>query len=152
VPAKAVLSMGLLLLAAGLLLLSRMPSDATYLARILPVFMMVGVGMGLSFVPLQIAAQSGVDESRAGLAAGLINTSQEVGGAIGVAVAATIAFRRVEELTAQAGGDAARVLAARTSVFHEAFLVGAGFALVALVIAITVMPRIPASDATPVSG
>jgi len=82
-----------------------MPSEASYPAQILPVFLTTGLGMGLSFVPLQIAAQAGVPAERAGLAAGLINTSQEVGGALGVAAAATFAFRRVASLTAAARLD-----------------------------------------------
>jgi len=84
-----------------------MPADAGYPAQILPAFLMTGLGMGLSFVPLQIAAQAGVPAERAGLVAGLINTSQEVGGALGVAAAATFAFRRVASLTAAAHGKPA---------------------------------------------
>jgi len=93
------------LVTAGLVLMARVPADASYPARILPPFLMIGFGMGLSFVPLQIAAQAGVPEERAGLAAGLINTSQEVGGALGVAIAATFAFRRGTALTAAAHGN-----------------------------------------------
>ena len=84
----------------ALILLTRMPADATYPSQVLPVFLLACLGMGLSFVPLQIAAQAGVPEERARPAAVLINTSQELGGALGVAVAATYAFRRVDELTA----------------------------------------------------
>jgi EmrB/QacA subfamily drug resistance transporter len=147
-PGKAVLAIGLTLLAAGLVKLALMPSDATYVTQLLPVFLAIGLGMGLSFVPLQIAAQVGVTEERAGLAAGLINTSQEVGGALGVAVAATYAFRRVDELTAWAHGDPALVIAARTTVFHDAFAVGAGLAIAALLISLLFMPRIPHSEGT----
>lgn len=87
----------------GLLMLSRLPSDAGYAADVLPAFLIIGLGIGLAFVPLQVAAQIGVHEHQAGLAAGLINTSQELGGALGVAVAASIAFSRVAELTRLAG-------------------------------------------------
>jgi EmrB/QacA subfamily drug resistance transporter len=145
-PAKAVLAVGLLLVTGGLVLLARMPSDAGYPTRILPVFVIVGLGMGLSFVPLQIAAQAGVPEHRAGLAAGLINTSQEVGGALGVAVAASYAFRRVAALTAAAHGDPRLVQAARTTVFHDGFTAGAAFALLALLVAVALLPRIPKAD------
>lgn len=146
IPARLVLCVGLALLAAGVSLLARTPSTATYLTGVLPAFLLAGLGMGLSFVPLQIAAQAGVPEERAGLAAGLINTSQEVGGALGVAVAATYAFRRVDELTAQAAGDPLLVDAARTTVFHDGFAAGAGFALAALVIALVLLPAIPKHD------
>jgi EmrB/QacA subfamily drug resistance transporter len=146
VPGKVVLAVGLVLVATALLLLARMPSTASYLTGVLPVFLLAGVGMGLSFVPLQIAAQVGVPEERAGLAAGLINTSQEVGGALGVAVAATYAFRRVDELTAAAAGDPRLVEAARTTVFHDGFAAGAGFALAALLVALVLLPAIPKHD------
>lgn len=146
VPAKAVLAAGLALVAAGLVLLTRMPSDASYLTRLLPVFLIIGVGMGLSFVPLQIAAQAGVPEHRAGLAAGLINTSQELGGALGVAVSASWAFRRVDELTHHANNNPRLIEAARTTVFHDGFAAGALFALAALLICLVLLPRIPHTD------
>jgi predicted MFS family arabinose efflux permease len=145
-PAKAVLTVGLLLVAGGLVLLARVPADAEYLSEVLPIFAMLGLGMGLSFVPLQIAAQAGVPEERAGLAAGLINTSQEVGGALGVAVAATFAFRQVSRLTAAAHGDPRLVSAARTTVFHDGFAAGATFAIIALLVAVILLPRIPRTD------
>lgn len=146
VPAKIVLAAGLVLVATGLTLLATTPSDAGYLTRILPTFLVIGLGMGLSFVPLQIAAQAGVPEHRAGLAAGLINTSQELGGAIGVAAAAAYAFRRVDELTAAAHGDPALITAARTAVFHDGFIVGAAFAVAALLVVLLLLPRIPKSE------
>lgn len=146
VPGKLVLCVGLALLATAVLLLARTPSTATYLTGVLPPFLLAGLGMGLSFVPLQIAAQVDVPEERAGLAAGLINTSQEVGGALGVAVAATYAFRRVDELTASAAGDPRLVDAVRTTVFHDGFAAGAGFAIAALLVAALLLPAIPKHD------
>jgi EmrB/QacA subfamily drug resistance transporter len=148
-PAKAVLGLGLLLVAGGLMLLARMPAAASYPAEILPVFLAIGLGMGLSFVPLQIAAQAGVPAERAGLAAGLVNTSQEVGGALGVAAAATFAFRRVASLTAAAHGDPRLVQAARTTVFHDGFAAGAVFAVIALLVSVILLPRMPKTDAPP---
>jgi EmrB/QacA subfamily drug resistance transporter len=142
VPAKAFLALGLLFVAGGLTLMARMPSDASYPAQILPVFLATGFGMGLSFVPLQIAAQADVRAERAGLAAGLINTSQEAGGALGVATAATFAFRRVASLTAAARGNPHLVQAARTTVFHDGFAAGAAFAVIALLISLILLPRI----------
>jgi EmrB/QacA subfamily drug resistance transporter len=143
VPTKALLGLGLLLVAGGLVLLARLPADASYPARILPPFLMSGLGMGLSVVPLQIAAQAGVPEERAGLAAGLISTSQEVGGALGIAAAATFAFRRVAALTAAAHGNPHLIQAARTTVFHDGFAAGATFAVIALLISVTLLPNLP---------
>jgi EmrB/QacA subfamily drug resistance transporter len=146
VPARAVLGAGLALVSGGLVLLALLPADAGYLARVLPAFLAVGLGMGLSFVPLQVAAQAGVPEERASLAAGLINTSQEVGGALGVAVAATFAFRRIAALTAAAHGDPHLVQAARTTVFHDGFAAGAAFAVSALLVGVILLPRLPGRD------
>jgi len=145
-PGKAVLAGGLVLVTAGLLLLTRMPSDAAYPTRVLPVFLVIGLGMGLSFVPLQIAAQAGIPVHRAGLAAGLINTSQELGGALGLAVSASWAFRRVSELTRHAHGNPSLIEAARTTVFHDGFAVGAVLALLALLTSLVLLPRIPHTD------
>jgi EmrB/QacA subfamily drug resistance transporter len=143
VPGQAVLALGLVLVGSGLTLMARMPADARYPAQILPVFLIVGLGMGLSFVPLQIAAQAGVPAERAGLAAGLINTSQEAGGALGVAAAATFAFRRVASLTAAAHGNPHLIQTARTTVFHDGFAAGATFAVISLLISVILLPRIP---------
>ncbi|HEY0805909.1 MAG TPA: MFS transporter, partial [Pseudonocardiaceae bacterium] len=145
--AKPVLVIGLLLAVAGLLLLARVPVHANYAVDILPAFLVGGLGLGMAFVPIQVAAFGGVDRADAGLAAGLINTSQEAGGALGVAIAATIAFSRVPALTRWANGDPGRVLTARASVFHEAFLVGAGFALLGVVVALTLATGDRAPDA-----
>jgi EmrB/QacA subfamily drug resistance transporter len=146
VPAKALLVLGLLLVTGGLVLMAQVPADASYPARILPPFLMIGLGMGLSFVPLQIAAQAGVPAERAGLAAGLINTSQEAGGALGVAAAATFAFRRVASLTAAAHGSPHLIQAARSTVFHDGFAAGAAFAAVALLISVALLPPVPRAD------
>ncbi|MDN5726653.1 MAG: MFS transporter [Propionibacteriales bacterium] len=145
-PAKLVLCVGLALLVTAVLLLARTPGTATYVTGVLPAFLLAGLGMGLSFVPLQIAAQVGVPEDRAGLAAGLINTSQEVGGALGVAVAASYAFRRVDELTAAAAGDPTLIDTARVTVFGDGFTAGAGFAMAALLVALVLLPGIPKHD------
>jgi EmrB/QacA subfamily drug resistance transporter len=146
VPPRALLALGLLLVTGGLVLMALVPADAGYPARILPPFLMIGLGMGLSFVPLQIAAQAGVPAERAGLAAGLINTSQEAGGALGVAVAATFAFRRVAALTAAAHGSPHLIQAARTTVFHDGVAAGAAFAAIALLISVTLLPPISRAE------
>jgi hypothetical protein len=79
------------------------------------------------------------------MAAGLINTSQEAGGAFGVAVAASIAFARIPALARWAGHNSVRIAQARADVFHEAFIIGAGFALLGVLIALT-LPMMRASE------
>jgi EmrB/QacA subfamily drug resistance transporter len=148
-PARRVLVAGLVLAACGLLLLWRVPAHGGYLTDVLPAFLVGGLGLGMAFVPLQVAAFAGVDRARSGLAAGLISTSQEAGGALGVAVAATIAFARIPALKRAAHGDPALVLAARASVFHEAFLVGAGFAAAAVIVALLLLPAAPRPQGPP---
>ncbi|MDH6132652.1 EmrB/QacA subfamily drug resistance transporter [Kitasatospora sp. MAA4] len=145
-PAKPVLAGGLSLTTVGLLMLWQAPVHASYLTDVLPAFLIAGLGLGMSFVPLQVAAFAGVEKAQSGLAAGLINTSQEAGGALGVAVAATIAFSRVPALTKWANGDPARVLSARASVFHEAFLIGAGFAVAGVAVTLLLLPMMRPSE------
>jgi EmrB/QacA subfamily drug resistance transporter len=137
---KPTLIIGLLLATGGMLLMYRAPETASYPVDLLPAYLITGLGLGMSFVPLQIVAFTGTVEHEAGLAAGLINTSQEVGGALGLAVVATIAFRDLPELTARAHGVPALVRATRTDVFHQAFLVGAGMTTAALLIALFLLP------------
>jgi fucose permease len=148
IAAKPVLIAGLVLAVGGLLLLWRVPLQASYGADILPAFLISGLGLGMAIVPIQVAAFGGVRKEDSGLAAGLINTSQEAGGALGVAIAATIVFSRVPALTKWAGSDPARILSARATVFREAFLVGAGLAVLALLAALT-LPMLRASEQNP---
>jgi EmrB/QacA subfamily drug resistance transporter len=135
--AKPVLIAGLALATTGLVLLWRVPVHASYPADVLPAFLIAGLGFGMAFVPIQVIAFSGVRAQDSGMAAGLINTSQEAGGALGVAIAASIAFARIPSLTRWAGHNPARVAQARADVFHEAFIIGAGFALLGALIAVT---------------
>jgi len=143
--AKPVLIAGLVLATVGLVLLWRVPVHASYPVDVLPAFLVGGLGFGMAFVPIQVAAFSGVREEDSGMAAGLINTSQEAGGALGVAVAASIAFARIPALTRWAGHNPARITQARADVFHEAFIIGAGFALLSVLIAFT-LPMMRASE------
>ena len=141
VPVKPVLLLGVVLAAGGLLLLSRLPIDAGYAGRLLPAFLIVGIGLGLAFVPLQIAAAFGVTGPQAGLAAGLINTSQEAGGALGLAIVSTIAFTRIDHLMGSAGASHAAQIAASASGYHHGFFVGACFAGASLVLTAVLLPR-----------
>ncbi|WP_069467348.1 MFS transporter, partial [Actinacidiphila rubida] len=152
VPAKPVLLAGLAMAVGGLLLLARLPVDAGYADGLLPPFVMVGVGLGISFVPLQIAAAFGVPAREAGVAAGLINTSQEAGGALGVAVVSTLALTRIGDALATAGPHPApaALRAARASGFHHAFFAAACFAFAGLLLAALLLPTMrPASAAEP---
>src|SRR6266508_3322868 len=87
---KPVMALGLSLMTGGMLWYSQIPVDGSYASDLLPGYIMVGVGIAFSFVPVQIAALAGVAEREAGLASGLINTSQQIGGGLGVAIASTI--------------------------------------------------------------
>src|SRR6185503_16803498 len=88
---RATLTIGLLLSTASVAMLTRLPLDGAYFADLFPWFVLGGAGLGLSFVPITIASLSGVDRSDAGVASGLINTSRQIGGAIGLAAASAIA-------------------------------------------------------------
>ncbi len=118
------LAAGLLLAAAGLLLFARAPVDGTYLVDIFPAMLLLGVGAGIAFNPVLLAAMSDVKQSEAGLASGVVNTAFMMGGALGLAVLASLAASRTDTL--QAAGDGS--LAALTGGYHLAFLVGAVFA------------------------
>jgi EmrB/QacA subfamily drug resistance transporter len=134
--ARAVLLAGLVLIVAGLALLTRAPVDGSYLGDLLPAMLVLGVGGGLSLPALMTLAMSGATPSDAGLASGLVNTTQQVGGAFGLAVLATLATSRTERLLA-AGQDPA---AALTGGYHLAFGIGAGLVSVAIVVAAGLLP------------
>ena len=110
----------------ALLLFARTPVDGNYLTDLLPPFLLIGVGIGTSFPAIMTLAMSGATPQDAGLASGLVNTSMQVGGAVGLAVLATLSTERTENLEA-AGHSAASAL---TSGYHLAYLVGAGLAFV----------------------
>jgi EmrB/QacA subfamily drug resistance transporter len=140
---RAVLVPGLGLIVAGLALLARAPVDATYVIDVLPSMVLLGVGAGLSFPATMTLAMSGATASDSGLASGLVNTTQQVGGALGLAVLATLATSRTDTLEA-GGQDSA---AALTGGYHLAFAVGAGLVALAVVLAVTVLQ--PAMAAQP---
>jgi len=133
--ARAVLLPGLGLVVAGLALLARVPVAGHYVADVLPAMLLMGVGVGLSFPPLMTLAMSGVAASDAGLASGLVNTTAQVGGALGLAVLATLATGRTNGL--QAAGQSSA--AALTGGYHLAFGIGAALVAVAVVITVSVL-------------
>jgi EmrB/QacA subfamily drug resistance transporter len=136
---KPVLVSGLVLTAIGLVWFSQVEVGGTYLGDILFPSLIAAVGLGFAFVPMTIAAVSGVAAHETGLASGLINTSQQVGGALGLAVLASIANSRTDDLMAEAGGAAAALPNALTEGFQIAFIVGAGFAVLGAILAATLI-------------
>ena len=144
---EATLVPAMIFIVAGLLWLARTPIDANYVLDLLPSMILIGLGAGLGFPSLMTLAMSGVSESDSGLASGLVNTSVQVGGAIGLAVLATFATERTEGLLAD-GESAAEAL---NSGYHLAYLIGAGLVLVAIAIAFTSLrARIPELAPEPV--
>jgi predicted MFS family arabinose efflux permease len=116
---------GMIVGTAGLLLLTRIPVDGSYAADVLPSMLLTSLGMGAVFVPLTLVATTGLADEDQGLASGLFNTSQQVGGALGLAILSTIAASRTNHL----GGSGA---AALVGGFHYAFAGSAVFLLAGL--------------------
>jgi EmrB/QacA subfamily drug resistance transporter len=126
---------GLLVTIAGMLLLTRIPVDGTYLADVLPPILLTSLGMGAVFVPLTLVATTGLDNQDQGLASGLFNTSQQIGGALGLAILATVAASK----TTAAGG--ASDPEALVTGFRWAFAGGAVLMLGGLVVLTTMLRR-----------
>ena len=122
----------------GLVLAGRRP-DGSYVGDILFPSLLAAVGLGFAFVPMTIAAVAGVAAHEAGLASGLINTSQQIGGALGLAILASIANSRTDDLMTEAGGAPSALPNALTDGFQIAFLVGAGFAVLGAILAATLI-------------
>jgi EmrB/QacA subfamily drug resistance transporter len=129
------LSIGLSLAAIGLVLFARAPVGGSYVVDVLPSMILLAFGAGMSFNPLLLAAMNDVEPADAGLASGVVNTAFMMGGALGLAVLATLAARHTESL--RAAGESS--LAALNGGYHLAFLVGAAFTLAAAVIGATVL-------------
>ncbi|HUR86569.1 MAG TPA: MFS transporter [Solirubrobacteraceae bacterium] len=140
--ARRVLIPGLGLVAVGLLMFARVPVGGDYLVDVLPTMIVMSVGIGVSFPPLIALAMSGAGMEDAGLASGLVNTSAQIGGAIGLAVLATVSASRSEHLVAD-GESAAQAL---TSGYHLAFLIAAGLVVAAIAVAIAVLEPAPQMD------
>ena len=139
---KPALTFGLAMIAVGLLWFSRVDADGGYVSDVLGPSVVAAVGLGFSFVPVTIAAVAGVRDDQAGLASGLVNTSQQIGGALGLAVLATIANSTTN---GRPGGD--RNPVALTEGFQDAFLVGAGFALVGVLLSLFLLRHRELRDA-----
>jgi EmrB/QacA subfamily drug resistance transporter len=132
---KPVLVTGMLLIGIGLVFFTQVSAGGSYLGDLLPGFLLIGVGMGFSFVPISIAALAGVEGPEAGLASGLINTSQQIGGALGLALLTTVATTHTTTLLANGTAQPQ----ALTEGFSLGFWVAAGFALVSFVTTLVVL-------------
>jgi EmrB/QacA subfamily drug resistance transporter len=147
---KPVLVAGMATLTAGLVYFTQVSVGGSYLGDLLPGFLLIGFGIGFSFVPISIAALAGVQPAEAGLASGLINTTQQIGGALGIAALSTIATTR----TADAVGSGTALPSALVDGFQAAFVAGAGIALLGVVAALVLIRRreleqAPAAEAVP---
>jgi EmrB/QacA subfamily drug resistance transporter len=133
--ARATLIPGLALLVVGLVIFTQVPVNGSYVPDILPSMVLLGVGAGLSFPSLMTLAMSGATQSDSGLASGLVNTSLQVGGALGLAVLATLSTTRSDTLLASGEPTAS----ALTSGYHLAFVIAAGLVVAAVAVALTVL-------------
>jgi MFS family permease len=116
---RPVMTVGLALITAGMVWYSQIGTHSHFASGLLPGYLLVGVGMAFAFIPMSIAALAGVAHEEAGLASGLINTAQQIGGALGVAIAATVAFTHTKTLI----GHGHDPLTAQTSGFALGFWV-----------------------------
>ena len=145
------LTAGLLLASLGLVLFARAPVDGNFVVDVLPSMILLGLGAGMAFNPVLLAAMSDVEPSEAGLASGVVNTSFMMGGALGLAVLASLAASRTDTLL-DSGEDQ---LAALTGGYHAAFLVGALFAAAAGILGGLLLragAHAPEHEAEPVIG
>ncbi|KAA2253958.1 DHA2 family efflux MFS transporter permease subunit [Solihabitans fulvus] len=142
---RAVLLTGLAAIAAGLLLLSRAPQHGDYVLDVMPALIVMGTGMGMALPALMMLAMSGIDPADTGLASGLVNTTQQAGAAVGLAVLATLATSRTTGLL----GHGAEPTLALWEGYHLAFLAAAGFVLVGLVVAFRTLRTAPKTQHQP---
>jgi predicted MFS family arabinose efflux permease len=130
--------------AAGLALMVRVSVHGTYAGTLLPSFVLLAVGLGLAFVPATLIGVSSVHGDDAGLASGLFNTAQQVGGALGLAILATLASSRTSSLLSGLGHHATAhaIASATVSGYRIAFLVAAAFMLTAILVLVSFLrPR-----------
>jgi EmrB/QacA subfamily drug resistance transporter len=140
---KTPLTTGLLLAAAGLALLVRAPVDGSFAVDVLPSMILLGLGAGMAFNPVLLAAMGDVDPAESGLASGVVNTSFMMGGAVGLAVLASVAASRTNTLVDTGAGQ----LSALTGGYHLAFLIGAIFAATAALVGAALL-RVPGAEET----
>jgi EmrB/QacA subfamily drug resistance transporter len=131
---RPIAAAGFVLTAAGLLLLTQLPVHGSYVANVLPAILLASLGMGAVFMPLTLIATTGLDDNDQGLASGIFNTSQQIGGALGLAVLSTLATSK----TASAGGSPTHAL---VTGFHWAFGAGAVVMIAALAVMVTLLRK-----------
>jgi EmrB/QacA subfamily drug resistance transporter len=134
---KPVLVVGMTALTAGLVSFTQVSADGTYAADLLPGFLLTGLGIGFSFVPISIAALAGIRASEAGLASGLFNTTLQIGGALGIAALSTVASSQTDS----ALESGTRLPNALVDGFSSAFTVGVGIAALGIIAALTLIRR-----------
>jgi fucose permease len=137
------IAVGMSLVALGLALFARAPVDGSFVVDVLPSMIVLGIGVGMAMNPVLMAAMSDVDASEAGLASGVVNTAFMMGGALGLAVLASLAAWRTGNLTSSGEG----AVAALNGGYHLAFLVGAAFAVVATAVAAALLRTRPMAAA-----
>ena len=144
---RRVLPVGLVLASVALVLLAQLPADGKYFFDIFPAFVLSAIGLAFTFIPLTIAALMGVQESDAGVASGLLNTTQQIGGAVGLAAASTIATTFTSRYVDSHPGVSAFDGAALTYGFQITFYVLAGVAALAAVLAaVLIEPKAAAAE------
>jgi EmrB/QacA subfamily drug resistance transporter len=141
---KPALAIGMTALSAGLIYFTQVSVGGSYLGDLLPGLLLIAIGLGFSFVPISIAALAGVQAAEAGLASGLINTAQQIGGALGIAALSAIAT----STTSDSIGSGSAVPVALTDGFQAAFIAAAGVAILGILVALFVVRR---SDLEPQS-
>jgi MFS family permease len=134
---KPAMAFGIALMGLGNVWFTQVSADGSYWVDLLPGFFVIGVGLGFSFVPMSIAALAGVASNEAGLASGLINTTQQIGGALGVALFSTVSTTRTDHLLR----SGTSLKPALTEGFSLAFWVAVGFAVAGLVATLTMIRR-----------
>jgi EmrB/QacA subfamily drug resistance transporter len=146
---RPTLTVGLLASAVSVAWLTRLPVDGRYVSDLFPAFVLGGAGMGLSFVPVTIASLTGVERSDAGVASGLINTSRQIGGALGIAAVSAIAATSTSNYADAHAGVGPASPVALDHGLQTALYVLTGLLLAGAVIAITLLRPTPAPDAVP---
>jgi predicted MFS family arabinose efflux permease len=141
--ARTLLFPGLTMIVIALGLFTQAPADGSYVAHVLPSMILMGLGAGIAFPGLVTLAMSGVSPHEAGLASGLVNTSAQVGGALGLAVLATLSATRSDHLIAQGTAKAS----ALTSGYHLAFAIAAALVVAAIGVALTVLQPVERAQA-----
>jgi EmrB/QacA subfamily drug resistance transporter len=136
---KPVLVTGLLVTTVGFVLLTRVSGHGDYASHVLPALIVLGVGLGLSFVPITIAATNGVAAAESGLASGLLNTTQQVGGSLGLAILSSVSTSRITS----ALDSGSPLPAALTHGFKDGFVVAAALCAIGLVVALVFLPGRP---------